>query len=145
MTRDDETLMAAAAIIQGLAKDIPPSTPLLFNGCKTPQPPTNGLDVAKIKLPGAESDGKVALERELSSLVRRVNTMQSYVVSSLALFSSPVFCLFYRSFYSLRLETPEESLAASITFLFLYYYFFHHNCLYISGRPMPYYSKQRLT
>lgn len=97
MTRDDETLMAAAAIIQGLAKDIPPSTPLLFNGHKAPQPSpaTNGLDAAKIKLPGTESDGKMALERELASLVRRVNTMQSYVVSSfIYIIPSPFSSLF---------------------------------------------------
>ncbi|KMU80156.1 sensor protein gacS [Coccidioides immitis RMSCC 3703] len=72
---------AAAAIIQGLAKDVPESISLPFNGRKQTQP-TNGIDSVKVKLPGEDSEGKVALERELSALVRRVNTMQTFVPPS---------------------------------------------------------------
>ena len=75
---DDETLLAVAAIVQGLARDLP-SIPLPFT--KHPQT-ANGCDVAKIKLPGDDSDDKATLERELSSLISRVNTLQSFVVSN---------------------------------------------------------------
>lgn len=85
MTLNDDTLAAAAAIIQGLAKDVPESAALPFNGNKTSQP-ANGVDLAKIKLPGDDSEAKAALEKELSALVQRVNTMQTFVVS-LVLFS----------------------------------------------------------
>ncbi|QVM09189.1 histidine kinase osmosensor, variant 2 [Coccidioides posadasii str. Silveira] len=81
MASSDETLAAAAAIIQGLAKDVPESISLPFNGRKQTQP-TNGIDSVKVKLPGEDSEGKVALERELSALVRRVNTMQTFVPPS---------------------------------------------------------------
>lgn len=88
MTLNDDTLAAAAAIIQGLAKDVPESMGLPFNGNKSAQP-ANCVDIAKIKLPGDDSEGKIALERELSALVQRVNIMQNFVVS-LVLFSSQV-------------------------------------------------------
>lgn len=81
MTRGDETLLAVAGILQGLAKDVPNSASLPFNGYKTNNP-TNG-DVAKIKLPGEDSDGKAILERELEDLIRRIGTMQSFVVCCL--------------------------------------------------------------
>ncbi|KKZ61144.1 hypothetical protein EMCG_04245 [[Emmonsia] crescens] len=80
MTRGDETLLAVAGILQGLAKDVPNSASLPFNGYKTNNP-TNG-DVAKIKLPGEDSDGKAILERELEDLIRRIGTMQSFVPPS---------------------------------------------------------------
>lgn len=75
---DDETLLAVAAIVQSLARDLP-SIPLPFT--KHPQI-ANGCEVAKIKLPGDDSDNKATLERELSSLISRVNTLQSFVVSN---------------------------------------------------------------
>lgn len=75
---DDETLLAVAAIVQGLARDLPSIPPPLI---KQPQS-ANGADVAEIKLPGEDSGTKTALERELSSLVSRVNTIQSFVVSN---------------------------------------------------------------
>ncbi|KAI1927257.1 histidine kinase osmosensor [Ophidiomyces ophidiicola] len=81
MATSDETLAAAVAIIQGLAKDVPESMALPFNGHKA-NPPINGLDAAKVKLPGEDSDSKAALEKELSALVRRVNTMQTFVPPS---------------------------------------------------------------
>jgi hypothetical protein len=83
MAACDETLLAAAAVVQGLAKDIPPSPLPSFNNNHKPGQAANGCDVAKIKLPGDESDGKAALERELAALISRVSTMQSFVVSFL--------------------------------------------------------------
>ncbi|KLJ05705.1 hypothetical protein EMPG_10837 [Blastomyces silverae] len=80
MTRGDETLLAVAGILQGLAKDVPDSASLPFNGYKSNNA-TNG-DVAKIKLPGEDSDGKAVLERELEDLIRRIGTMQSFVPPS---------------------------------------------------------------
>ncbi|KAM5472096.1 histidine kinase osmosensor [Microsporum ferrugineum] len=82
MAPDEETLLAAAALLQSLAKDTPLPASFPFNGHKYNQPPTNGCDVAKIKLPGLESDGKAALEREIAALIGRVNTLQFFVPPS---------------------------------------------------------------
>ncbi|WEW58963.1 histidine kinase osmosensor [Emydomyces testavorans] len=79
MAPSDDTFEAAAAIIQGLAKDVPESMVLPFNGHKAKDQLTNGVDVAEVKLPGEDSKGKAALERELSALIRRVHTMQAFV------------------------------------------------------------------
>ncbi|ODH45277.1 hypothetical protein ACO22_00274 [Paracoccidioides brasiliensis] len=80
MTRGDETLLAVAGILQGLAKDVPNSASFPFGGYKANNS-TNG-DVTKIKLPGEESDGKAVLEHELEDLIRRIVTMQSFVPPS---------------------------------------------------------------
>jgi osomolarity two-component system sensor histidine kinase NIK1 len=80
MCCDEETLVAAAAILRGLAKDIPPSDPVSFASHKSSSL-SNGFDVTKITLPGQEIDGKAALEDELSALVRRICAMEAYVVS----------------------------------------------------------------
>ncbi|PGH12463.1 hypothetical protein AJ79_04300 [Helicocarpus griseus UAMH5409] len=80
MTRGDETLLAVAGILQGLAKDVPNTAPLPYNGYKANNS-TNG-DVTKIKLPGEESDGKAALEHELEDLICRIGKMQSFVPPS---------------------------------------------------------------
>jgi osomolarity two-component system sensor histidine kinase NIK1 len=80
MRCDEETLVAAAAILRGLAKDIPPSDPVPFTSHKS-NSLSNGFDVTKITLPGQESDGKAVLEDELSALVRRIHAIEAYVVS----------------------------------------------------------------
>ncbi|EER43007.1 DRK1 histidine kinase [Histoplasma capsulatum H143] len=80
MTRGDETLLAVAGILQGLAKDVPDSASLPFNGYKSNNS-TNG-DCCENKLPGEDSDGKAVLERELEDLIRRIGTMQSFVPPS---------------------------------------------------------------
>ncbi|OJD10356.1 hypothetical protein AJ78_08601 [Emergomyces pasteurianus Ep9510] len=80
MARGDETLLAVAGILQGLAKDVPNSASLPFNGYKTNNSAND--DVAKIKLPGEDSDGKAVLERELEDLIRRIGAMQSFVPPS---------------------------------------------------------------
>src|SRR4051794_11184512 len=99
---DDETLLAAAAIVQGLARDLPSIPPPFTKHGQA----TNGCEAAKIKLPGGESDSKAALERELSSLISRVNTLQSFVVSLVCspsfsrLFKNNLFMLFFLPLYS---------------------------------------------
>lgn len=81
MAGGDETLVAAAAFIQNLARDVP--------GTSTVNPfeiKSNGYDAKKVKLPGAAGPGKEALERELEALLCRVNTLQFRSVSV------PIFC-----------------------------------------------------
>lgn len=76
MAGGDETLVAAAAFIQGLARDVP--------GTSTVNPfeiKSNGFDAKKVKLPGVAGPGKQALERELEALLSRVTTLQNRAVS----------------------------------------------------------------
>ena len=96
MTPCDETLHAAAAIVQGLAKDAPPpfharnnnnhnsnkpSTTHSSTSTPTSASTANGYDVPKVNLPGEDCEGKAALEKELAALISRVGNMQSFVVS----------------------------------------------------------------
>ncbi|KAL1958379.1 hypothetical protein VTO42DRAFT_4480 [Malbranchea cinnamomea] len=75
---DDETLLAVAAILQGLARDLPSIPPPFTKQNQA----ANGCEAAKICLPGEDSDSKATLERELSALISRVNVLQSFVPTS---------------------------------------------------------------
>lgn len=85
MTPCDETLHAAAAIVQDLAKDAPPpfhprNKPPAHSPTTTTTTTTNGCDAPKVKLPGEDGEGKALLEQELAALISRVGNMQSFVV-----------------------------------------------------------------
>src|ERR1700761_3854017 len=78
MTGAEETLVAATAVLQSLARDEPTtgsaSPPFDFEF-----PSTNGAKSSK--LPGEPSPAKVAFEAELEALVRRVHHLEFQAVS----------------------------------------------------------------
>ncbi|KAK2744625.1 histidine kinase osmosensor [Myotisia sp. PD_48] len=82
MAHDDGTLLALSVILQGLAKDVPLSTTFPFKARNPLNPTLDTPNGTKINLPGVESEGKAALERELSLLTMRINTMLSFVPPS---------------------------------------------------------------
>ncbi|KIW30711.1 hypothetical protein, variant [Cladophialophora immunda] len=65
MSRPDETLAAAAAILRGLAKGSTSSTY------------TNGLKLPPYKLPGEDTPGKEDFEAEIAALARRIHYLES--------------------------------------------------------------------
>lgn len=82
MTSADETLAAATAIIQGLAKGVPgvaPSAPPF--DFKFPPSVSNGCESKTIHLPGAPSAAKTVFEKELEALARRVHYLEFQAVS----------------------------------------------------------------
>jgi osomolarity two-component system sensor histidine kinase NIK1 len=78
----DETLTAAAAIIQNLVREAPSSGSPSFEFNFSPQS-TNGVDSLP-KLPGEPSLAKVRFENELEALVRRIHRMEVQSVSRFA-------------------------------------------------------------
>ncbi|KIX04548.1 uncharacterized protein Z518_05418 [Rhinocladiella mackenziei CBS 650.93] len=65
MSRPDETLAAAAAILRGLARG------------SHSNPSTNGLKLPSYKLPGDDSPSKDEFEAEVGALVRRIHYLES--------------------------------------------------------------------
>lgn len=65
MSRPDETLAAATAILRGLAKG------------STTSSYTNGLKLPPYKLPGDDSPGKEDFEAEIAALARRIHYLES--------------------------------------------------------------------
>ncbi|KAF3005317.1 histidine kinase osmosensor [Penicillium rubens] len=78
MAGADETLMAATAVLQSLARDEPTrgSVSPLFD-CEFPA--TNGVKLSK--LPGESSPAKIAFEAELEAVMRRVHHLEFQAVS----------------------------------------------------------------
>lgn len=78
MAGADETLVAATAVLQSLARDEPTrgSVPPPFH-CEFPA--TNGGKPSK--LPGEPNPAKVAFEAELEALMRRVHHLEFQAVS----------------------------------------------------------------
>jgi osomolarity two-component system sensor histidine kinase NIK1 len=78
MASVDQTLVAATAMLQFLARDeptrssVPPQFDFEF-------PATNGAKISK--LPGKPSPAKVAFETELEALIRRVHHLEFQAVS----------------------------------------------------------------
>jgi osomolarity two-component system sensor histidine kinase NIK1 len=66
MSRPDETLVAATAILRGLAK-----------GTTTQSPQTNGLKLPPYSLPGEDTPSKDEFEAEIAALARRINYLES--------------------------------------------------------------------
>ena len=77
MSREDEVLSAATAILQRLARGHASSTRSSTSSTHSPTRSANGLGNLSYKLPGAASDGKEALEAELSSLALRIQLLES--------------------------------------------------------------------
>lgn len=77
MNAVDGTLLAAAAIVQGFAKGVAPSPTSSFSHL----PDCDDRDALAINLPGADSVGKTTLEKELTALALRINTMQAFLVN----------------------------------------------------------------
>jgi hypothetical protein len=77
----DDTLTAAAAILQNLAREAPSSGSPSFDFNFSPHS-TNGVDTKIPKLPGDPSLAKVAFENELEALVRRIHRLEIQTVSS---------------------------------------------------------------
>ena len=71
MSRHDETLAAASAILRGLARG---SAPRPSSGEK---PSANGLDIPPYSLPGRSSSSKQEFEAELEALARRVQYLET--------------------------------------------------------------------
>lgn len=72
---DDATLWAAADIIKGLAQqDLLSDDVSDVSALSAPIP-------EEIKLPGADTDGKIALQNELLALIRRLNGLERELVS----------------------------------------------------------------
>jgi osomolarity two-component system sensor histidine kinase NIK1 len=71
-----ETWLAAATILQSLARGSSGSHPSLYNS-----PPSNlalnGAEISKFTLPGEDSAAKQAFENELSALARRIKYLES--------------------------------------------------------------------
>ncbi|EAU29725.1 hypothetical protein ATEG_09534 [Aspergillus terreus NIH2624] len=80
MAGADETLAAAAAILQGLARESPSGTAPPFD-FQFSLPPANGYDAKISKLPGDPSPAKAAFESELEALVRRIHHLEFQTVS----------------------------------------------------------------
>lgn len=84
MAGADETLAAATAILHGLAREAPgtalSSPPFDF---QFPHPSANGCEAKVAKLPGDPTPAKVAFEKELEALVRRVHHLEFENVSLL--------------------------------------------------------------
>ncbi|KIW55374.1 hypothetical protein, variant 2 [Exophiala xenobiotica] len=66
MSRQDETLVAATAILRGLAK-----------GSSTQSPQTNGLKLPPYSLPGEDTPSKDEFEAEIAALARRIHYLES--------------------------------------------------------------------
>lgn len=75
----DDTLTAAAAILQNLAREAPSSGSPSFDFNFSPHS-TNGVDTKIPKLPGDPSLAKVAFENELEALVRRIHRLEIQTV-----------------------------------------------------------------
>lgn len=83
MAGGDETLAAATAILQGLAREVPRT-----NASSPPSsdqegssPSANGFETKRIKLPGESSPAKAAFEKELEALTRRIHLLEQKAVS----------------------------------------------------------------
>jgi osomolarity two-component system sensor histidine kinase NIK1 len=116
MTVRDETLAAAATILQGLARDgiltddtPPPSNNHIIT--------TNGFDSKKLKLPGESTPEKQAFESELEALVRRVHDLELEVVShSIRPYpssSSSSYAFFHRSLFLCLAHSPAKDFIRS--------------------------------
>lgn len=90
----DETLTAAAAILQNLAREAPSSGSPSFDFTFSPHS-TNGVDSLP-KLPGEPSLAKVRFENELEGLVRRIHRMEVQTVSQ-PIFQKPSLCFMFHS------------------------------------------------
>lgn len=66
MSRPDETLLAAAAILRGLAK-----------GTTTNNSQSNGLKLPPYRLPGEDGPAKDEFEAEIAALARRIHYLES--------------------------------------------------------------------
>lgn len=83
MAGADDTLAAATAVLHGLAREAPggpAASPLNF---QLPHPSANGCEAKLAKLPGDSSPAKVAFEKELEALMRRVHHLEYQNVSFL--------------------------------------------------------------
>ena len=81
---DDDTLTAAAVLIQGLAADIntPPYDPLDFTLTQTNGSTATSRTSGKITLPGRESVSKRSLEKELAALSARIRHLEAQANNS---------------------------------------------------------------
>lgn len=105
----DETLTAAAAILQNLAREAPSSGSPSFDFTFSPHS-TNGVDSLP-KLPGEPSLAKVRFENELEGLVRRIHRMEVQTVSQPIL--SKTFVVFHTPFARNKISrsvNPRQSL-----------------------------------
>ena len=71
MSRADETLAAASAVLRSLARGTAPQRPSLE------KPSPNGLSIPPYSLPGREGPAKDEFEAELAALARRVQYLES--------------------------------------------------------------------
>ena len=134
----DETLAAAAAILQGFAVDpaitsnnnantapsssssssffsslSSTSVPSLDFLSSTSSRSTNGCDQKTPKLPGDHSPAKAAFEHELGALVRRVRHLESNVSSSLSFSPLPPLLFGLFSFPNIDSKTAAISTTPS--------------------------------
>lgn len=95
MTRGEETLAAAAAIVHSLVDEIshPPLPPSKSDPVSAST--TNGFDSTRINLPGDHTDGKVVLEKELTALAHKLRPKESHPVSIFSFFSCFIIYLFF--------------------------------------------------
>ncbi len=71
-----ETWLAAATILQSLAKGEPRSHPSPYNSPSS-NLSSNGSEISKFNLPGEDSTAKQAFENELAALARRIKYLES--------------------------------------------------------------------
>lgn len=91
MAGADDTLAAATAILHGLAREVPGTvTPSQAFDFQFSHSSANGCAAKLGKLPGDPTPAKVAFEKELEALVRRVHHLESHNVSPLRSLHSPV-------------------------------------------------------
>ncbi|KAI5304758.1 histidine kinase osmosensor [Ascosphaera pollenicola] len=74
----DETLLAVASYLQGLGREAVTS-PAWQLSSHTQDIDFGSDEVHRVRLPGPESSGKAILERELSTLTKKVTALESYM------------------------------------------------------------------